>query len=58
MAELRLTPDAVSYTHLDVYKRQPIGVSTYRLSRTVPDNMKELLPEPEQIMERLKVFEE
>ena len=36
----------------------PIGVSTYRLSRTVPDNMKELLPEPEQIMERLKVFEE
>lgn len=36
----------------------PIGVATYRLSRTVPDDMKELLPEPDEIIERLKVFEE
>ena len=36
----------------------PIGVVTYRLSASLPDNMKELLPSPEEIIEKLKFFEE
>lgn len=36
----------------------PIGVATYRLSASLPDNMKELLPSPEEIIEKLKFFEE
>ena len=36
----------------------PIGVATYRLSNTLPDNMKALLPEPEEIAKRLKIFEQ
>lgn len=36
----------------------PIGVATYRLSNAVPENMKEMLPAPEEIAKRLKVFEE
>lgn len=36
----------------------PIGVATYQLSNSVPENMKELLPEPEEIIKRLKIFEE
>lgn len=36
----------------------PIGVSTYQLSNSLPENMKELLPAPEEIIKRLKLFEE
>ena len=35
----------------------PIGVATYRLSNSVPEDMKEMLPAPEEIAKRLKVFE-
>lgn len=35
----------------------PIGVATYRLSNSVPEDLKEMLPEPEEIAKRLKVFE-
>ena len=36
----------------------PIGVATYQLSNSLPDNMKELLPTPEEIIKKLKIFEE
>ena len=36
----------------------PIGVATYQLSASLPDNMKELLPTPEEIIKKLKIFEE
>ena len=36
----------------------PIGVATYKLSDSLPEDMKEMLPEPEEIVERLKIFEE
>lgn len=36
----------------------PIGVATYKLRDSLPENMKEMLPEPEEIVERLKIFEE
>ena len=36
----------------------PIGVATYSLSKSVPDNLKHLLPEPDEIARRLKIFEE
>lgn len=36
----------------------PIGVATYQLSDSLPDNMKELLPDPEEIIKKLKIFEE
>lgn len=36
----------------------PIGVATYRLSNSLPENMKEMLPEPEEIVKRLRIFEE
>ncbi len=36
----------VEYTLKDVHK--PIGVSTYRLHRSLPDNLKKYLPTPEQ----------
>lgn len=36
----------------------PIGVATYQLSASLPDNMKELLPDPEEIVRKLKIFEE
>lgn len=36
----------------------PIGVATYQLSTSLPDNMKELLPDPEEIIKKLKIFEE
>lgn len=36
----------------------PIGVATYRLSTSLPDNMKELLPDPEEIIKKLKIFVE
>lgn len=35
-----------------------IGVATYQLSSSLPENMKELLPEPEEIVKRLKIFDE
>lgn len=35
----------------------PIGVATYQLSASLPDNMKDLLPEPEEIIKKLKIFE-
>lgn len=35
----------------------PIGVATYQLRNTLPDNMKELLPNPEEIAKRLRIFE-
>lgn len=35
----------------------PIGVATYQLSASLPDNMKELLPDPEEIIKKLKIFE-
>ena len=34
----------------------PIGVATYQLRNTVPDEMKALLPAPEEIVKRLKIF--
>lgn len=36
----------------------PIGVATYQLSRTLPEDMKELLPAPEEIAKRLRIFNE
>jgi len=35
----------------------PIGVSTYNLSTTLPENMKNLLPTPEEIIERLSILD-
>ena len=35
----------------------PIGVATYQLSSSLPENMKEMLPEPEEIVRRLRIFE-
>ena len=35
----------------------PIGVATYSLSKSLPDDLKHLLPEPDEIIKRLKVFE-
>lgn len=35
----------------------PIGVSTYNLSRPLPDELRELLPSPEVIAERLAAFD-
>ena len=36
----------------------PIGVATYKLRNTLPEDMKAMLPEPEEIAKRLKIFEE
>lgn len=36
----------------------PIGVATYSLSNDLPEDMKELLPEPQEIAERLAIFEQ
>ena len=35
----------------------PIGVATYQLQNTLPEEMKSMLPEPEEIIKRLKIFE-
>lgn len=35
----------------------PIGVATYQIHNTLPDDMKAMLPEPEEIARRLKIFE-
>lgn len=36
----------------------PIGVATYQLRSTLPEDMKAMLPDPEEIAMRLKRFEE
>ena len=36
----------------------PIGVATYKLSNSLPEEMKEMLPAPEEIVKRLGIFEE
>lgn len=36
----------------------PIGVATYQLRNTLPEDMKAMLPEPEEIVKRLRLFEE
>ena len=36
----------------------PIGVATYQLRSTLPDNMKAMIPEPEEIAKRLRIFEQ
>ena len=36
----------------------PIGVATYQLCSSLPENMKEMLPEPEEIVRRLGIFAE
>ena len=36
----------------------PIGVATYQLRNTLPEAMKAMLPEPEEIVKRLRIFEE
>lgn len=36
----------------------PIGVATYRLSSDLPEDMKNFLPDPEEIAKRLKIFDE
>lgn len=38
--------------------KKPIGISTYNLSSTLPDDLKNLLPAPEEIIQRLKVLDE
>ena len=35
----------------------PIGVATYQLSNSLPEGMREMLPEPEEIVRRLRIFE-
>ena len=36
----------------------PIGVATYQLRNSLPENMKEMLPEPDEIVKMLRIFEE
>lgn len=36
----------------------PIGVATYQLRNTLPEEMKAMLPEPEEIVKRLRLFDE
>jgi len=36
----------------------PIGVATYSMHNTLPDNLKDLLPDPDEIASRLEVLEE
>jgi len=36
---------------------QPIGVSTYKTSKTLPDKMKKYLPSPEELAEKLNIFD-
>ena len=35
-----------------------IGVATYQLINMLPEEMKAMLPEPEDIVKRLQIFEE
>lgn len=48
-------------TYVEYALRQsnaPIGVATYQLQNALPENMKSMLPEPEEIAKRLRIFEE
>ena len=48
-------------TYVEYALRQtgaPIGVATYQLRNTLPEDMKKVLPEPEEIVKRLKIFEQ
>lgn len=36
----------------------PIGVATYQLSKSLPKGMKEMLPDQEEIVRGLRIFEE
>ena len=46
----------VEYTLRHVNK--PVGVATYKTSKTLPKEIKDLLPSPEEIAQHLRVFEE
>ncbi|WP_258879780.1 YhcG family protein [Clostridium estertheticum] len=46
----------VEYSLKSVSK--PIGIATYNISNTLPENMKNLLPTPEEIIERLSVLDD
>jgi hypothetical protein len=46
----------VEYTLRNVNK--PVGVSTYKTSKTLPKEIKGLLPTPEEISHHLRIFEE
>ncbi len=46
----------VEYSLKSVSK--PIGIATYNISSTLPENMKDLLPTPEEIIERLSVLDD
>ena len=35
----------------------PMGVATYQLSKSLPEGMRKMLPEPEEIVKRLRIFE-
>ena len=35
----------------------PIGVATYQVQNTLPDDVKAMLPSPEEIIKRLQIFE-
>ena len=35
----------------------PIGVATYQLRNTLPEEMKVMLPEPEEIVKKLRFFD-
>ena len=41
-----------------IVKHMIFALATYQLSTSLPDNMKELLPEPEEIVRKLKIFDE
>ena len=34
----------------------PIGVATYQLQNTLPEEMRSMLPDPEEIVKRLSIF--
>jgi hypothetical protein len=36
---------------------QPIGVSTYKTSKTLPEKMKKYLPSPEELAKKLNIFD-
>lgn len=35
----------------------PMGVATYQLRNTLPEEMKAMLPEPEEIVKKLRLFD-
>jgi hypothetical protein len=46
----------VEYTLRDLNK--PIGIATYTAGKLLPNNVKDLLPTPEEIVEHLKLFDD